>query len=72
MRPIKRKELIRRFRRLGFVGPFSGARHQFMTRGSLKVHIPNPHAEDVSVELQRKILREAGVLPVAWERTGRR
>ena len=72
MRPIKRKELIRRFRRLGFDGPFSGARHPFMIRGSLKVHIPNPHREDISVELQRRILREAGVLPTAWERIGRR
>jgi hypothetical protein len=71
MRPIKRKELIRRFRHLGFDGPFSGARHHFMTRGSLKVHIPNPHRQDISVDLQRKILREADILPTAWGRVRR-
>jgi hypothetical protein len=40
---ISRRELIRRFRRLGFEAPISGGRHQFMMKGSLKVRIPNPH-----------------------------
>lgn len=38
-RAIARRELIRKFRALGFDGP----RHQFMRRGSLKVRIPTPH-----------------------------
>jgi hypothetical protein len=29
-KPISRKELIRRFRNLGFTGPISGSRHQFV------------------------------------------
>ena len=29
--PCKRREFIRRLRALGFDGPFSGTRHQFMT-----------------------------------------
>ena len=28
--PISRTELIQCFRRLGFAGPFSGGKHQFM------------------------------------------
>jgi len=41
--PIKRKDLIQRLRRLGFDGPFSGARHQFMVNGDITIRIPNPH-----------------------------
>jgi hypothetical protein len=42
-KPISRRELIRRFRSLGFTGPISGGRHQFVEKGELKVRIPNPH-----------------------------
>ena len=44
--PISRRELIRRFRSLGFTGPMSGGRHQFMKKGALKVRVPNPHKSD--------------------------
>ena len=36
---ITRRELIRKFRKLGFSGPASGGRHQFMILGALKVRI---------------------------------
>jgi hypothetical protein len=35
-RTLSRRELIRRFRALGYKGPFSGGRHQFMVRGEKK------------------------------------
>jgi len=31
--PIKRRDLIRYLRQLGFEGPFSGGRHEFMAPG---------------------------------------
>ncbi len=40
--PIRRRELIAALRRLGFEGPFSGGKHQFMVRGDLVLTIPNP------------------------------
>jgi hypothetical protein len=56
--PISRKELIRKFRSLGFTGPYSGGRHQFMVKGELKVRVPNPHqASEISDSLFREILR---------------
>ena len=67
MRPLSRRELIRRFRKLGFEGPYSGGRHAFMKRDSLKVRIPNPHGKDISVALQREILRQAEISESAWE-----
>jgi hypothetical protein len=33
--PIKRQDLIRALRQLGFEGPYSGTRHQFMIKGTV-------------------------------------
>ena len=56
---ISYRELVRRFRKLGFDGPYSGGRHLFMVKNELKVHIPNPHGKDISVFLINEILRQA-------------
>ena len=60
-RQISRQELIRRFKKLGYIGPFSGGRHQFMQRGKLKLRIPNPHVGDVHISLLREITDDKGV-----------
>jgi len=31
LKPLSRKELIRKFKVLGYSGPFSGGKHQFMS-----------------------------------------
>ena len=67
MKPIPRRELIRRFQALGFEGPISGGRHAFMQKGSLKVHIHSEHRRDITVALQREILRQAGIDVQDWE-----
>ena len=67
MDPVSRRELIRRFRSLGFTGPVSGARHQFMQKESLKVRIPNPHGSGViDGSLVKEILRQAGIRLDDW------
>jgi len=66
VRPLHRRELIRRLRRLGFEGPFSGGKHQLMVRGARTVRIPNPHRGDIGVELLARILRQADVKPEEW------
>lgn len=63
LRPISRKELIRRLGEFGFVGPYSGGKHQFMAKGSLKLRIPNPHMSDVGPYLLKEILIQAGIKP---------
>ena len=65
--PVKRKDLIRHFRRLDFEGPFSGGRHQFMVKGDITVRIPNPHKDDIGKELLARILRQAGISQEEWE-----
>jgi predicted RNA binding protein YcfA (HicA-like mRNA interferase family) len=65
--PISRKKLIRRLRNLGFSGPLSGGRHQFMVKGELKVRIPNPHGSgDISDPLLKEILRQAEISEEKW------
>lgn len=57
-----RKELINKFQNLGFEGPFSGAKHQFMKKGKLKVRIPNPHkSNEIHIGLIKEILRQANI-----------
>jgi len=65
--PIKRRELVQCLRQLGFHGPFTGGKHQFMAKGSLRVRIRNPHREDIGQNLLRQILREAGIEISEWE-----
>ena len=65
--PVSRRELIRRLRAFGFEGPFSGGKHQFMIRGDVVLTIPNPHGEDIGVDLLARILKQTGVTRRAWQ-----
>ncbi len=68
MEPVSRRELIRRFRILGFKGPVSGGRHDFMQKGPLKVHVPNPHGSTtIGGSLVKEILRQAGITKEEWD-----
>jgi predicted RNA binding protein YcfA (HicA-like mRNA interferase family) len=66
--PIKRKDLILYLRGLGFEGPYSGAKHQFMVKASIRLRIPNPHHQDITAGLLARLLREAGVARDDWDR----
>jgi hypothetical protein len=65
--PITRRDLVIRLRLLGFSGPFSGGRHQFMVRGGLRLTLPNPHQGDIGADLLVRVLRQAGVEREQWE-----
>ena len=65
--PIKRKDLIRYLRQLGFIGPYSGGKHQFMVKQKLRVRIPNPHKSDIGENLLNQILKEIGIDRIKWE-----
>ena len=40
-RPCKRRDFIRRLRKIGFVGPYSGTRHEFMVFEKHRLSIPS-------------------------------
>jgi predicted RNA binding protein YcfA (HicA-like mRNA interferase family) len=67
MRPISEGDLIRRMRKFGFEGPFSGGKHPVIKKGTLKITIPNKHGKDIGVPLQHRILKLAGILKEDWE-----
>ncbi|MEW6127098.1 MAG: type II toxin-antitoxin system HicA family toxin [Acidobacteriota bacterium] len=64
----KRKDLIQYLRQLGFEGPYSGGKHQFMVKGAITLRIPNPHQGDISKDLLSRILRQAGIDKDDWEK----
>lgn len=54
--PCKRREFIRRLRQLGFDGPFSGTRHQFVVYVQHRLAIPSN--TEYSVPQLRMMIRE--------------
>jgi predicted RNA binding protein YcfA (HicA-like mRNA interferase family) len=66
-RSISRRELIIALRKARFSGPFSGGKHQFMIKGTLRLTIPNPHKGDIGINLLSKILKQADISKKQWE-----
>ena len=58
--PCKRRDFIRRLRKLGFEGPYSGTRHQFMTYQNHRLSIPSN--SEYSVPQLRFMVREIGAI----------
>lgn len=67
--PVSRRELIAALRRLGWAGPFVGAgpHPEYMTKGTRRLRLPNPHRGDIGSNLLRDILRQAGIARDEWE-----
>jgi predicted RNA binding protein YcfA (HicA-like mRNA interferase family) len=68
--PVSRRELVRRLRELGFRGPYSGGRHEFMIRETQRLTLPSPHRGDIGVALLSRLLRQAGVTVEEWNVLG--
>jgi predicted RNA binding protein YcfA (HicA-like mRNA interferase family) len=66
--PIKRQDLIRYLKALGFEGPYAGGKHQYLVRNETKLALPNPHQGDISKDLLARILRQAGIDKDDWEK----
>jgi len=64
---IKRIELIKYLKKLGFTGPFSGGKHQFMEKGDVVLTIPNPHSSDIGKELLGRLLKQGLISRSEWE-----
>ncbi|MBI4256511.1 type II toxin-antitoxin system HicA family toxin [Candidatus Uhrbacteria bacterium] len=63
---ISWRKLVQVLGQFGFDGPYSGGRHLFMVKGTLKLHIPNPHSGEVSKHLLSQILRQAEISSEEW------
>ena len=64
--PVKNKEFIRKLKKLGFEGPFPGGKHLFVVKNDIKLTIPNPHRNEIGVDLLRRILKQANISVKEW------
>jgi predicted RNA binding protein YcfA (HicA-like mRNA interferase family) len=68
--PVSQRELVLRLRQLGWTGPEYRGKHPYMLiEGKPPLTIPNPHGEDISVDLLKRILRQAKISRDEWLRT---
>lgn len=58
--PCKRKEFIRRLRKIGFEGVYSGRRHRFMLFGQNRLTIPSN--SEFSVPQLKMMLKEVELI----------
>lgn len=68
LRPEKPAEVIRKFRQLGFEGPFGGGRHPMMRhpQTSKKISVPMHKKRDLPIGTLRSILRAAEISVEEW------
>jgi predicted RNA binding protein YcfA (HicA-like mRNA interferase family) len=59
-------DLIRKLKKCGFSGPFSGGKHSYMKRDRYRQIIPNPHGKTISSELIKEILKQANIAVDEW------
>jgi predicted RNA binding protein YcfA (HicA-like mRNA interferase family) len=64
--PVSHNELVKRLKAFDFEGPYSGGKHLYMVRGNLRLTIPNPHKQNIGVDLLTRILRRAGITREEW------
>jgi predicted RNA binding protein YcfA (HicA-like mRNA interferase family) len=64
--PVSWNELVKRFRELGFDGPYAGGKHPQMRRGDVTVIIPNPHEGDIGAGFLSRLLRQARISREEW------
>lgn len=59
--------MIRYLKILGFEGPYSGGKHQFMVKDNVTFRLPNPHKGDIGRDFLIRILKQAKIDRTAWE-----
>ena len=65
-RPIKYRDFVRRFHKLGWEGPYQRGKHPFLVKAERRLTIPNPHEGDIDWSLMKRILKQAGIAPALW------
>lgn len=66
LKPVSWRDLVRRLREHGFEGPYSGGKHLFMTKGTRRLTIPNPHRAEIGLALLERILKQAEIDKSEW------
>ena len=64
--PISWSNLVKKLKKFGFNGPYQGGKHPYMVKGDLVLTLPNPHRNEISVDLLLRILRQANIDRNRW------
>lgn len=64
--PLPWRQFVRKLKKFGFEGPFQEGKHPYMIKGYLVLTIPNPHENEISIDLLKRILRQAGIARGEW------
>ena len=64
--PISWQTFVKKLGFCGFDGPYQEGKHPYMIKGNISITIPNPHDGQISVDLLRRILNQAGIPRTDW------
>jgi len=59
--PVSWDELCKKLTQLGFEGPHQGGKHPYMIKNGLVLTAPNPHKKEISVDLLKRIFKQADI-----------
>lgn len=59
--PVSRKDLIRKLRGIGFSGPHTATKHEYMWKKGEKIFIPNPHGKDIGIPIIKEIIKQLNI-----------
>jgi predicted RNA binding protein YcfA (HicA-like mRNA interferase family) len=66
LKPVSHNEFIKRLREFGFKSQFSGGKHLYMIKDTLRLTVPNPHKQTIRIDLLIRILRQDGIARNEW------
>lgn len=64
--PVTWAELIKGLMKFDLDGPFQGGKHPYMVKDDFVLTIPNPHKNEISIDLLTRILKQAGIDRDQW------
>ena len=66
LNPVSLTEFVKRLKKYGFDGPYSGGNHLYMISNNLRLTIPNPHKKEIGIDLLTRLLKQAGIEKGKW------
>lgn len=71
LNPISWRELVTTLKAPGFIGPYEGGKHPYRVKGDLVLTLSNPHKQEISVDLLKRLLRQADIDRYTWLNAGK-
>ncbi len=66
LNPVSLTEFVKRLKKFGFDGPYSGGKHLYMIKNNLRLTIPNPHKKEIGIDLLTRLIKQAGIEKEKW------